>query len=63
MPRFCKDPEKYGLTNLTDACTQLPESIGEICPKPDEYYYWGYYYLTGRIHQILGEAMADQLKK
>jgi cholinesterase len=57
------NPEKYGLTNLTDTCTQLPESIGDVCTKPDEYYFWGYYYLTSRIHQILGEAMADQLKK
>jgi phospholipase/lecithinase/hemolysin len=57
------NPEKYGLTNLTGTCTQLPESIGDICTKPDEYYFWGDYYLTRRIHQILGEAMADQLKK
>jgi len=57
------NPEKYGLTNLTDTCTQLPESVGVICEKPDEYYYWGYYYLTRRIHQIIGEAMASQLNK
>lgn len=56
------NPEKYGLTNFTDACTQWSES-SEICANPDEYYFWSDYSLTGRIHQILGEAMADQLKK
>ncbi len=55
--------EQYGLTNLSDPCTEQPFGAGQICAKPDEYYYWGYSYLTARVHQIMGEAMAEQLTK
>ncbi len=54
-------PGQYGFTNLTDPC--VPFQTREICAKPDEYYYWDLIYPTRRVHQILGEAMADQLSK
>jgi len=62
--RIRSNPETYGLTSLVDPCTQLPmDDSGEICATPDEYYYWSYYTFTRRVHQILGEAMAEQVKE
>jgi phospholipase/lecithinase/hemolysin len=58
------NPEQYGFTELVRPCTQLPiDYSAEICANPDEYYYWGYYYLTHHVHQILGEAMAKQVSE
>ena len=60
--RIRSNPEQYGITQLVSTCTQLPMDFSaEICANPDEYYYWGYYYLTHRVHQIMGEAMAEQV--
>ena len=61
--RIRSNPEQYGLTNIYSSCTEHPYSAGYICAKPDEYYYWGLFDLSGRVHQILGEAMAEQLSK
>ncbi len=55
------NPEQYGLTQLDEPCTKFAEDFDESCASPDEYYYYGYYFLTSRVHQIMGEAMADQL--
>lgn len=57
------NPDQYGLTQLESTCTDHPYSSGGVCENPDEYYYWGYYYLSRVVHQALGEAMAEQLSK
>jgi outer membrane lipase/esterase len=57
------NPDQFGLTQLEDPCTQLPMDPGEICENPDQYYYWGLYYLTRVVHRIMGEAMAEQLSQ
>jgi outer membrane lipase/esterase len=57
------NPDQFGLTQLEDPCTQLPMDPGETCENPDQYYYWGYYYLTRVVHRIMGEAMAEQLSQ
>jgi phospholipase/lecithinase/hemolysin len=60
--RIRSNPDQYGITHLQGPCTYLPmDDSAEICDNPDEYYYWGYYYLTHHVHQILGEAMASQV--
>jgi hypothetical protein len=61
--RIRSNPEQYGFKELTKLCTfwGSESGPGEICANPDEYYYWGYYYLTHHVHQILGEAMAAQV--
>ncbi len=63
--RIQSDPGKYGITTLTPPCTQLGLATGsaEICDNPDEYYFWGYYYPTRVVHQIIGEAMVEQVSK
>ena len=59
------NPEKYGFKNLVNPCTHLGSEYQttEACNNPDEYYYWGLYYLTRHVHQIIGEAMAEQVSK
>jgi len=59
--RIRSNPDQYGLTQLSSPCTGLAPDFDGICEKPDEYYYYGYYFLTRRVHQIMGEAMAEQL--
>ncbi len=63
--RIWSNPEQYGFKELSKACTFWGSEAGpgEICANPDEYYFWGYYYLTHHVHQILGEAMAAQLSQ
>jgi len=61
--RIRSDPDQVGLLNLTDPCTEHPIASGNICADPDEYYYWGHYYLTRVVHQAMGDAMAEQLSK
>jgi phospholipase/lecithinase/hemolysin len=57
------NPDKYGLTQLESTCTDLPYSSDSVCKNPDEYYYWGYYYLSRVVHNAMGEAMAEQVSK
>ncbi len=57
------NPDQYGLTQLDTTCTDLPYSTGPVCENPDEYYYWGYYYLSRVVHRAMGEAMAEQLSE
>lgn len=63
--RMRSNPKKYGFKQLVTPCTNWGSEMypTEICENPDEYYYWGYYYLTHHVHQILGEAMAEQLNE
>jgi hypothetical protein len=53
--------EQYGIKQLSAPCSKFVGEFDGICEKPDEYYYYGYYFLTRRVHQIIGEAMAQQL--
>jgi len=63
--RIRNNPEQYGFTQLEIPCTRwgLEFYPSEICENPDEYYYWGYYYLSGAVHKAIGEAMAEQVSK
>jgi phospholipase/lecithinase/hemolysin len=58
------NPAQYGFTNLTDQCGNgtTVETI-TVCETPDEYYWWNDLYPSRRAHQVIGEAMADQLSK
>jgi phospholipase/lecithinase/hemolysin len=52
------NPDKYGLAEIHQAC------VGdEVCESPDEYFFWSLVDLTHRVHEIMGEAMAEQLSK
>jgi phospholipase/lecithinase/hemolysin len=52
--QILKNPSDYGLTNITDACTDLIP----ICANPDQYYIWDTYHPTRRVHEIFGRTMA-----
>ncbi|WP_019509141.1 SGNH/GDSL hydrolase family protein [Pleurocapsa sp. PCC 7319] len=52
------NPENYGLTNV-DAPCQPVFPVEPPCDNPDEYYFWDEYHPTRRVHEIIGEDMAD----
>jgi phospholipase/lecithinase/hemolysin len=53
------DAGKYDLTNLTAPCF-----LGQgPCAKPEEYYWWTGTALSARVHEVLGEMMAEQISK
>ncbi len=52
--RILKIPADYGLTNITEACTdQVP-----ICTNPDQFYIWDTFHPTRRVHEIIGRTLA-----
>ena len=61
--RILNNPGSYGLTNLTDYCLVWTGTANEICKSPDEYYFWDGLHPSRRVHQLMGEAMAEQLSK
>jgi phospholipase/lecithinase/hemolysin len=62
-------PAEFGLTNVTDPAspglTPVPELGAEhpIVPNPDEYMYWDTFHWTRVVHEIVGDAAADQLER
>jgi phospholipase/lecithinase/hemolysin len=59
------NPAQYGFTNLTDHCISATDDLKTttVCETPDEYYWWDDLYPSRRAHQLIGEAMAEQLSK
>jgi phospholipase/lecithinase/hemolysin len=57
-------PAAYGFTNINDACELLysPAEFGPGCSAPDNYYYYDEIHPTRRVHQIIGEDMANFLE-
>jgi cholinesterase len=56
------NPQKYGLTNLTEPCQPVFSGIKPVCSNPDQYYFWDEYHPTRRAHQIIGEDMTKAVK-
>lgn len=56
-------PARYGFTNINDACKLLYSTDGlePGCSTPDNYYYFDEIHPTRRVHQIIGEDMANFL--
>jgi phospholipase/lecithinase/hemolysin len=62
--RMHNNPGEFGLTNRSERCLVVQDiNTVEVCPNPDQYFYWDGLHPTRRVHQIMGEAMADQLSK
>jgi cholinesterase len=62
--RIRSNPVAYGFTNINDACRLLYTTAGlePGCSTPDNYYYYDEIHPTRRVHQIIGEDMANFLK-
>lgn len=63
------DPLLFGFTNVTEpACPgcglgiPLPGAGDTMVPVPDEYFWWDFIHPTGKVHQLMGELAADQVK-
>lgn len=56
-------PATFGFTNINDACKLLYTTGGlePGCSTPDNYYYFDEIHPTRRVHQIIGEDMANFL--
>lgn len=57
------NPNEYGFTDLTDYCMVADDTSTVVCESPDQYYFWDDIHPTRVVHQIMGEAMAEQLSK
>jgi phospholipase/lecithinase/hemolysin len=53
-------PEVYGLTNTTDHCIK-PFEPPFRCDNPDEYLFWDNVHPTGKVHELIGNAVIDAL--
>ncbi len=56
-------PTQYGFMNVNDACQPLYSPLGfqPGCSAPDSYYFNDEIHPTRRVHQIIGEDMANYL--
>ena len=52
------NPQGFGLTNVNEPC-QPVFPVEPICSAPDEFYFWDEYHPTRKVHQIIGEDMAQ----
>jgi phospholipase/lecithinase/hemolysin len=52
------NPQDFGLTNINDPC-QAVFPVEPVCAAPDQFYFWDEYHPTRRVHQIIGEDMAQ----
>jgi phospholipase/lecithinase/hemolysin len=52
------NPQDFGLTNVNDPC-QPVFPVEARCSAPDEFYFWDEYHPTRKVHQIIGEDMAQ----
>ncbi|MDY6940705.1 MAG: SGNH/GDSL hydrolase family protein [Cyanobacteriota bacterium] len=53
------NPQDFGLTNVDDPYQPVFPVEPPAGSQPDEYYFWDEYHPTRRVHQIIGEDMAD----
>ena len=52
------NPQDFGLTNVDDPA-QPVFPVEPPVENPDEYYFWDEYHPTRRVHEIIGEDMAN----
>ena len=60
-------PQRFGLSNVTEACLQLPVfpflgnpvDGGTPCANPDEHLFWDFIHPTAVAHAIFGRALRD----
>ncbi len=62
--RIWANPDQYGFVNLVDQCLSSDGNWnGTPCNSPDDHFWWDDFTHSRRAHQLIGEAMAEQLNK
>ena len=59
--KIWRNPSKYGISNLSIPCQPVYPEVKPVCKSPDTYYFWDEWHPTRRVHQIVGEVMAEEL--
>ncbi|MEO1300424.1 MAG: SGNH/GDSL hydrolase family protein [Cyanobacteria bacterium J06636_16] len=52
------NPETFGLSNIDDPCQPI-FPVEPLCSNHDAHYFWDEYHPTQRVHQIVGNDMAQ----
>ncbi|WP_427162759.1 SGNH/GDSL hydrolase family protein [Aliinostoc sp. HNIBRCY26] len=53
-----KSPEKFGFTNVTDACLRFTSSTTYItCNNPQEYLFWDSIHPSSQAHKLIADAV------
>lgn len=56
-----KNKDKYGLTNLQDACQATYPEVKPAELNSSQYYFWDEWHYTSTVHKILGEKMFEEV--
>ena len=54
MRQMVLNPGAYGLTNVTDACT---DAATYVCSNPNQYMFYDDFHPSARVHQIAADAL------
>ncbi|WP_299817148.1 SGNH/GDSL hydrolase family protein [uncultured Jannaschia sp.] len=57
------DPATYGFSNVTDSCTQRPETKNKtFCDNPDEYFYYFTKHPSDAAHRVVADRLFADLQ-
>lgn len=61
--KIVKNPEKYGLVELSQECQSTYPEVKPARKNPEEYYFWDEWHFSSVVHEIFGDEMYDKAKK
>nr|WP_307992532.1 SGNH/GDSL hydrolase family protein [uncultured Niameybacter sp.] len=62
MLKIAENPQKYGITNITEPCQPTYPELLPIVSNVDEYYFFDEWHPTRVVHRFLGEDMYSVAK-
>ena len=60
--KITKNPEKYGLVELSKECQSTYPKVKPACENPDQYYFWDEWHFSRVVHETFGEEMYNKVK-